>query len=603
MKFINIIKLLSIIASLSIANITIYPILAGDKVFVNILNDSDKKLYEEIFTLQQNGNWKQADKRINIIDDNLLMGHILYQRYMHPTKYRSKYGELKIWLDKYADHPNAKNIYKLALRRQPANYKHLNKPRNIDLSGLYLNDNNDDVNNINIKSSVRPKLNKSYRSSSKRRRIRQIQKQISRFVQRGNVTVSLNLLHSKNNKRLFDNISYAESLGVIARGYFRYHKDIEAILVAAEANDISPDVAIDAMWWGGLAAWRQKNYQKAAEYFLKLTNSIYTADITKAAAAYWASRSYLLNGQANKVNSMLHKAAAYKDSFYGLLANRALGAGHGFNWGFPNYNAKNMAELNKITAARRAIALVSVNQTGLAAAEFRRFITKLPARLSTIILQLADFSGAADITYRIASSLEKNQSIRVDAALYPMPNWQPYDGYKLDKALIFAFVRQESRYQPRAKSSVGARGLMQLMPATAGFVAGRRFTNSSRDELFDISYNLSLGQGYLQYLLNSKLNGGNLFYLAAAYNGGPGNLQKWMNKVDYQDDPLLFIETIPSRETRLFIEHVLSNLWIYRYRMGQETPSLDAILAGNWPIYIDLDKDNVILTNNSILVE
>ena len=342
MKFINIIKLLSIIASLSIANITIHPILAGDKVFISILNDSDKKLYEEIFALQQNGNWKQADKRINIIDDDLLMGHILYQRYMHPTKYLSKYGELKVWLDKYADHPNAKNIYKLALRRHPANYKYPNKPRNIDLSVLHLND---DANNINIKPSVRPKPKKSYRSNSKRRRIRQIQKQISRLVQRGNVTVSLNLLRAKNNKRLFDNISYAESLGVIARGYFRYHKDIKAILVAAEANDISPDVAIDALWWGGLAAWRQKKYQKAAEYFSKLTNSIYTADITKAAAAYWASRSYLLNGQANKVNLMLHKAAAHKDSFYGLLANRALGAGHGFNWNFPNYNNKNIAEL------------------------------------------------------------------------------------------------------------------------------------------------------------------------------------------------------------------------------------------------------------------
>ena len=90
-------------------------------------------------------------------------------------------------------------------------------------------------------------------------------------------------------------------------------------------------------------------------------------------------------------------------------------------------------------------------------------------------------------------------------------------------------------------------------------------------------------------LMEDPKAGENLFYTVAAYNGGPGNLQKWRKKVDYADDPLLFIESLPSRETRLFVEHVLSNLWIYRYRMQQEVPSLDAILAGNWPIYIGLD--------------
>ena len=77
---------------------------------------------------------------------------------------------------------------------------------------------------------------------------------------------------------------------------------------------------------------------------------------------------------------------------------------------------------------------------------------------------------------------------------------------------------------------------------------------------------------------------------SAAYNAGPGNLQKWRAKVDYNSDPLLFIESLPSRETRLYMEHVLSNLWIYRTRMGQPSPTLDALLAGNWPVYIALDE-------------
>ena len=75
----------------------------------------------------------------------------------------------------------------------------------------------------------------------------------------------------------------------------------------------------------------------------------------------------------------------------------------------------------------------------------------------------------------------------------------------------------------------------------------------------------------------------NLFLMAAAWNGGPGNLNKWRKATEYMNDPLFFIESIPVRETRNFIEHVLSNLWIYRNRLGQKTPSLDAVAAGEWP--------------------
>ena len=77
--------------------------------------------------------------------------------------------------------------------------------------------------------------------------------------------------------------------------------------------------------------------------------------------------------------------------------------------------------------------------------------------------------------------------------------------------------------------------------------------------------------------------------MAAAYNGGPGNLAKWQNHVGADIDPLLFIESLPSRETRLFIERVLANFWIYRQRLGQETPSLDQVAAGTWPRYHPLD--------------
>ena len=80
-----------------------------------------------------------------------------------------------------------------------------------------------------------------------------------------------------------------------------------------------------------------------------------------------------------------------------------------------------------------------------------------------------------------------------------------------------------------------------------------------------------------------------LFDVAAAYNGGPGNLRRWKNEVEI-DDPLLFIESIPSFENRDFVEKVLTNIWVYRTRLGQPAPSRDLVAAGSLPAYEALDQ-------------
>jgi soluble lytic murein transglycosylase-like protein len=94
-----------------------------------------------------------------------------------------------------------------------------------------------------------------------------------------------------------------------------------------------------------------------------------------------------------------------------------------------------------------------------------------------------------------------------------------------------------------------------------------------------------LGQAYVAHLSRDAEIGPNLFRMVAAYNFGPGNLRRWERRADHGDDPLLFIESLPSRETRDFIERVLANMWVYRARFGQAAPSLDALAAGEWPGY------------------
>jgi len=124
--------------------------------------------------------------------------------------------------------------------------------------------------------------------------------------------------------------------------------------------------------------------------------------------------------------------------------------------------------------------------------------------------------------------------------------------------------------------------LMQLMPATAKYLGGRR------QDLHDPVVNLGLGQEYLRRLLADPAVDNNLFMMAIAYNAGPGTLAKW-RAADATQDALLFIESLPKDETRTFVERVMANVWIYQQRFGQPTPSLDHIAAGAWPIYQSQD--------------
>ncbi len=170
-----------------------------------------------------------------------------------------------------------------------------------------------------------------------------------------------------------------------------------------------------------------------------------------------------------------------------------------------------------------------------------------------------------------------------------MPDYAPTDGFKANPALIYALMRQESKFKIEATSRVGARGLMQLMPRTASYVAGdKSLRGKGRDKLYDPAVNLSIGQDYVNHLIETTADG-DLFAMAVAYNGGPGNLRRWKREVAIED-PLLFIESIPNPESRDFVERVLTNFWVYSQRLGQKPTSRDLVAAGKLPLYEAMDQ-------------
>ena len=290
------------------------------------------------------------------------------------------------------------------------------------------------------------------------------------------------------------------------------------------------------------------------------------------------------------MNAWLIRAADHPRTFYGMLARHSLGLAADFNWDLPELDEAGLQALARTSAGQRAFALLQIGEIRRAEKELGNFRRAVPENVVRTVLAVAGRLDMPTLTVRAANRLAADGAKRYDGAAYPAPDWRPIGGYKIDRALVFALIRQESRFNARAKSRRGARGLMQLMPSTARFMSRRgSFHGRSRNQLYEPELNISLGQKYIQHLLRNEAILGDLILLTAAYNGGPGNLAKWRRRIPYNGDPLLFMESIPSRETRIFIERVLANLWVYRMRLGQPAPSLDAVAAGEWPTYTALD--------------
>ena len=347
--------------------------------------------------------------------------------------------------------------------------------------------------------------------------------------------------------------------------------------IPRNTSSLMPDQA----WTAGLSAWRRGDYDAAAAYFGRVAESERASRWAAAAGAFWAGRSYLFGRRPDQVSPWLGIAADHPDTFYGLLARRILGLPMPFRWTLDEADEAALRAVSNSPQGKRALALIDKAQYDSAEQELRALVARGRPELAHGVMIVAADAGMADFAFRLQQTLLP-RGIAFDSAAYPIPRWRPEGGFSTDPALIYALMRQESNFDPQAVSRAGARGVMQLMPATARYVA-RAAGLAGVAHLSRPESNIALGQKYLNMLLADENVGGDLFRLAAAWNAGPGNLQRWQRDPQTSEDPLLFIETIPSGETRAFIEHVLANLWIYRHRLGQSSPSLDSLAAGEWP--------------------
>ena len=214
-------------------------------------------------------------------------------------------------------------------------------------------------------------------------------------------------------------------------------------------------------------------------------------------------------------------------------------------------------EIQRIKNVSIKYALVK-NDGNISAQDFKRF-----AMLQTT--ELLNHEKAYLTSFKVLYNALEDGSVPVTTAtieyLFPAPYLEQIKSIDqdIDPLLVLSLIRQESAFNPEARSHVGARGLMQLMPATA-----RELKKGVRtQQLVDPNLNLRLGIRYFKRLL--KKYDGNLIHSLAAYNAGEGNLKRWMGpKLDHTD-PLVVIESIPYKETRKYVKLIYRNIFFYKY--------------------------------------
>lgn len=542
------------------------------------LSGHDETLYRQIFELQRSGRWSDANWLIGRLESKLLLGHVRFQRLMHPTAYRANYDELRNWLARYADHPGAYRIYALAHRRQPDGAKSLILP-------------------VHGKEHLRQFLgDKSKISPSAAATDRELAAPILKLISQGELidaeaAIKASSMGAGPSDRLRAKVAFAYLLRKDAKS---------ALTIAARAANRSRASTSLPDWVAGLAAFQLGRYADASKYFAQHARSPHASDWNKSAGAYWAARALTIIREPVRAEHWHRIAAQYRFTFYGQLAQAKLGLTRREEWQPVPPRAGDLNRVMELQGGLRALALAQVGEVRRADEEMLQFLGDAGSSLTGTITRVAGYLGLPQSAVRGAFRLSARFSVNPPAsALFPQPEWQPDEGRTVDEALIWAFVRQESVFNPRATSSAGARGLMQLMPRTANYIAGEKlFSGKSRDFLYEPPMNLALGQRYLRYLMRKGHVGQDLFRLLAAYNAGVGNLKRWEKSGRLSSDPLMFIETLPLLETRLFVERVMANFWAYRQRLNQPTPSLDQLVKGRWPQYLAIDGSGVELAGD-----
>ena len=386
---------------------------------------------------------------------------------------------------------------------------------------------------------------------------------------RDNYDAAAQLLLAHEDTPVRPDLWWAERLIVARRLMARGNTDLAYRLAQRPAASDGSAVAEAEFLCGYIALRYRKDPSLAFDHFAQILARV-TSPYAKARAAYWGGRAAEAAGKPDLAAKWYAAGAEHMATFYGQLAAHQLGHDA------PPHPTPEPRPDSAAQARFNAHELVRAAQLFLAAGDrehARAFLMQMAEAGKTpldfsMLASLAESYGRIDLAIAVARrAIEYGMPVMVHG--YPVTSLP--SGGIAERALLLAIVRQESAFAADAMSRAGARGLMQLMPATAANVARKLLLQYSLDRLTtDGIYNLVLGRSYLENLLDDF--GGSYALAIAAYNAGPGRVRQWLN--DFGDPRgagigmVDWIEMIPFSETRLYVQRVLENLQIYRGQDG-----------------------------------
>lgn len=334
--------------------------------------------------------------------------------------------------------------------------------------------------------------------------------------------------------------------------------------------------AVEGEFLAGWIALRSLNdAQIAMKHFSRLSE-IAPTRTEKARAYYWIGRARSAMGDKGGARQAFAEAAQHSTIYYGQLAREKIGQGsvpEQIESGQPSAAAQAKIDRDEVMRALKMVAGTKNKQ------HLNMFVWAISSRFNSV----DEMNAAAAITQQVGGTtmalrLAKaaaQRNLDIDSWGYPvkaLPNWTSI-GSPVEKSLVYGLSRQESEFDPRAGSKVGAQGLMQLMPGTARLVAKQyRLSYAPAKLTGDPAYNVKLGAAHLADLVNDY-NGSYVLTLVA-YNAGPRRVREWV--AEYGDprggkvDPIDWVESIPFQETRQYVQKVLQNVHVYRSRLAPQ---------------------------------
>ena len=330
---------------------------------------------------------------------------------------------------------------------------------------------------------------------------------------------------------------------------------------AAELND-------QQLAWKVRIALRAKSWPDV----LAAVDAMSPKEAQEPAWRYWKARAAKAQGRAAEAQA-LFTALATDFSFYGQLAAEELGGRGKTPAASYKPTRDEVQAMAKVPGFQRALAFYRLNLRFEGNREWSWTIRNFDDKQ---LLAAAEFAHRSEIYDRAINTADRTRELHDFSMRYLAPYRDVMKGYvsqqQLDEAWVYGLIRQESRFIADVKSSAGAAGLMQLMPATARWVAQKVGLKDFRGgaQTVNVETNLNLGTWYLKHVLDTLDN--HPVLASAAYNAGPGRARAW--RADEPMDAAIYAESIPFNETRDYVKKVMSNANYYSQQFGQTLLSL-----------------------------